>query len=107
MYRDLYIDYRQESPCLKIMRFFCFLSDDIVKTTGNNSVEIRHLDLSSLSSVRTFAKTIIESESRLDVLINNAGLGGVKKTKTEDNLEMTMQVNHFGHFLLTCLLLGK
>ncbi|KAJ9585977.1 hypothetical protein L9F63_020374 [Diploptera punctata] len=79
--------------------------DDIIQSTGNNKVEIRELDLSSLSSVRTFAKGIVESEPKLDVLINNAGLGGIKKTSTVDNFEMTFQVNHLGPFLLTCLLL--
>lgn len=45
---------------------------------------------------------------RLDVLILNAGIGGrQKKTLTSDNLELTMATNHFGHFLLTNLLLGK
>jgi len=31
------------------------------------------LDLGSLKSVRAFAETFLKSESRLDVLINNAG----------------------------------
>ncbi|KAJ9585978.1 hypothetical protein L9F63_020375, partial [Diploptera punctata] len=79
--------------------------DDIIKTTGNKNVEIRELDLSSLLSVRTFAKDIIESEPRLDVLINNAGLGERNRILTADNFEMTFQVNHLGPFLLTCLLL--
>ncbi|KAF2359971.1 NAD(P)-binding domain [Trinorchestia longiramus] len=36
--------------------------------------------------------------------INNAGLLASKKTLTEDGLELTMQSNHFGHFLLTNML---
>lgn len=67
----------------------------------------RHLDLSSLKSVRKFAADILKSESRLDVLINNAGCALVEKKMTEDGLEYQMQSNHFGHFLLTNLLLGK
>ena len=31
------------------------------------------LDLASLKSVRSFAETFLRSESRLDLLINNAG----------------------------------
>lgn len=45
---------------------------------------------------------------RLDVLVLNAGIGGpAKRVLTSDNLELTMATNHFGHFLLTNLLLGK
>ncbi|PNF15543.1 Retinol dehydrogenase 14 [Cryptotermes secundus] len=79
---------------------------DIVASTGNNMVEVRHLDLSSLGSVRRFANNIINTETRLDVLINNAGAAGFKNKMTADNLQLGMQVNHFGPFLLTCLLLG-
>ena len=69
---------------------------------------MRELDLASLASVRTFATGILESESRLDILINNAGVAGqAEKQLTEDGLEYRMQSNYFGHFLLTNLLLGE
>ena len=35
---------------------------------------VKHLDLSSLASVRQFADEILKEEKRLDVLINNAGV---------------------------------
>ena len=78
--------------------------DDIIASTGNAIVEVQHLDLSSLASVRKFALNIINTEPRLDVLINNAGATRVKQKITEDGLLLGMQVNHFGPFLLTCLL---
>ncbi|EEC19279.1 short-chain dehydrogenase, putative [Ixodes scapularis] len=37
-------------------------------------VVIKRLDLASLRSVREFADDILKTESRLDVLVNNAGL---------------------------------
>jgi NAD(P)-dependent dehydrogenase (short-subunit alcohol dehydrogenase family) len=80
---------------------------DIVASTGNAAVEVHYLDLSSLDTVRQFANNIINTEPRLDVLINNAGVAGAKNKITGDNLQLGMQVNHFGPFLLTCLLLGK
>ena len=78
----------------------------IVKESGNENVVVRELDLASLSSVRKFAAEILKSESRLDVLINNAGCVTLEKELTEDGLEYQMQSNHFGHFLLTNLLMG-
>ncbi|CAJ1074886.1 dehydrogenase/reductase SDR family member 13-like [Xyrichtys novacula] len=78
---------------------------DIVKETGSNQVIFMQLDLSSLQSVRSFAENFLQSESRLDLLINNAGiiLGG----KTEDGFGTIFAVNHLGHFLLTVLLLDR
>ncbi|KAJ9593667.1 hypothetical protein L9F63_014792, partial [Diploptera punctata] len=79
--------------------------ENIIEKTGNKKVVLRHLDLSSLASVRKFANEIIKTELRLDVLINNAGAGGLGNKKTTDGLLIGMQINHFGPFLLTCLLL--
>lgn len=76
---------------------------DIIKETGNTQVVFMHLDLSSLKSVRSFVENFLNSESRLDLLVNNAGLwsGG----RTADGFGMIFGVNHLGHFLLTVLLL--
>ena len=82
-------------------------TDEIIKLTGNKNVVVRHLDLASFKSVRKFTADILRSKSRLDILINNAGCAEHKKKLTEDGLEYQMQSNHFGHFLLTNLLLGN
>jgi len=64
------------------------------------------LDLSSLSSVREFAANFLSNESRLDVLIHNAGYGGAfTNFKSVDGNELTMATNHYGPFLLTHLLI--
>ncbi|CAH0555460.1 unnamed protein product [Brassicogethes aeneus] len=76
----------------------------IIEYTNNEEVLTKHLDLSSLQSVRKFAKEINDTESRLDILINNAGVGLAGSKHTDDGLQKTMQVNHFGPFLLTHLL---
>uniref|UniRef100_UPI0037E85654 retinol dehydrogenase 14b n=1 Tax=Semicossyphus pulcher TaxID=241346 RepID=UPI0037E85654 len=80
---------------------------DIKKQAGpeQGEVVIKHLDLASLESVRKFCEEINEEESKIDVLINNAGLYQCPYTKTEDGFEMQLGVNHLGHFLLTLLLL--
>lgn len=41
----------------------------------------------------------------MHILINNAGVLGADYTITEDGVELHMGTNHFGHFLLTNLLL--
>lgn len=51
------------------------LSDEIVKSTGNENVFVKKLDLSSQASIRDFSKDILSTEARLDVLIHNAGYG--------------------------------
>ncbi|XP_038059954.1 retinol dehydrogenase 11-like [Patiria miniata] len=80
---------------------------EIKMRTGNSEVVVRHLDLASLQSVREFSNKIIESEERLDILVNNAGLARLqhRAKATEDNFDLVFGVNHFGHFLLTNLLL--
>ncbi|KAM6906130.1 retinol dehydrogenase 14b [Lycodopsis pacificus] len=82
-------------------------AEDIKKQAGpeQGEVVIKHLDLASLTSVRKFCEEIQEEESRIDVLINNAGVYQCPYTKTEDGFEMQLGVNHLGHFLLTRLLL--
>ncbi|KAJ0172155.1 hypothetical protein K1T71_012128 [Dendrolimus kikuchii] len=79
--------------------------DEIINITGNKHVILKHLDLASFKSVRKFADDILKTESRLDVLINNAGMGNLDNHLTEDNLPVETQVNYFGPFLLTILLL--
>jgi len=77
---------------------------NIVEATGNPNVVVKLVDLGSLSSVREFAKDINATEPRLDILVNNAGAGGLGHVMTPDGMSITMQINHFGPFLLTLLL---
>lgn len=80
-------------------------AEGIQKATGNKKVFVKELDLASLKSVRNFAEEFYQSEDRLDILINNAGIMRCPYWKTEDGFEMQFGVNHLGHFLLTNLLL--
>ena len=56
-------------------------------------------------SVRKCAQTLLETEDKIDYLINNAGLIVEKRMLTEDGFEIHMGTNHLGHFLFTELLL--
>lgn len=65
------------------------------------------LNLSSQQSIRDFAKELLANETRLDILIHNAGYAGVfKKAKSVDGIELTMATNHYGPFLLTHLIIS-
>ena len=77
----------------------------IIRETGNQDVEILGLELADLSSVRRFADEIKSRFSRLDLLMNNAGILPAKFHTTTDNLEQTVAVNYVGPYLLTRLLL--
>ncbi|KAM3961888.1 retinol dehydrogenase 12-like [Aphomia sociella] len=76
----------------------------IIESTKSDNVIFEILDLASFKSVRQFAEQILRNEERLDILINNAGIAS-RDMMTEDGLNISMQVNYLGHFLLTILLL--
>lgn len=78
--------------------------NEIKEASGSDSLYFMQLDLASLDSIREFCKKFHETETRLDILINNAGLLSPLE-RTKDGFELNMGVNHLGHFLLTNLLL--
>jgi len=63
------------------------------------------LDLGSFASIKNFVSEFHEKNLPLHILINNAGVMATPERTTEDGLEYQMGINHFGHFLLTYLLL--
>ncbi|CAG2161780.1 unnamed protein product [Oppiella nova] len=79
---------------------------DYIKANNKNAVlSVIQLDLSSLESVRDFAKKVSQKETNIDILINNAGIAGTPESQTKEGFEMQFGTNHLGHFLLTLLLL--
>jgi NAD(P)-dependent dehydrogenase (short-subunit alcohol dehydrogenase family) len=75
--------------------------DELSAQGAPGSIEVVHLDLASLASVRAAAVEIKRKTKKVDVLLNNAGSFNMKRRLTEDGFEMTMGVNHLGHFLFT------
>lgn len=71
------------------------------------SYTVMHLDLSSLESVRQFAKTYKASGLPIDALVCNAALylpTDPEPSFTSQGFERSVGTNHLGHFLLCHLL---
>jgi NAD(P)-dependent dehydrogenase (short-subunit alcohol dehydrogenase family) len=68
------------------------------------SVKFLPLDLADLASVRRAAEQFMAGGQSLDVLINNAGVAGIRSLSA-DGFDITYATNHVGPFLLTTLLL--
>jgi NAD(P)-dependent dehydrogenase (short-subunit alcohol dehydrogenase family) len=58
-------------------------------------------DLSSLEEVRRLAREVRDGETRLDVLVNNAGIGTGERELSRDGYELRFAVNYLAGFLLT------
>jgi NAD(P)-dependent dehydrogenase (short-subunit alcohol dehydrogenase family) len=83
--------------------------EEIRKATGNTHLSYYNGDLSSLAEVRRLAEEIIKEQPRLNVLINNAAIGGgpdpEQRQTSQDGYELRLAVNYLAPFLLTRLLL--
>ncbi len=80
--------------------------DQIRQETGRELATWLPLDLADFASIHRCAELFLATDLHLNVLINNAGLGGLKGL-TRDGFEMAFGVNHLGHFLLTHLLMPR
>ncbi|KAI2827430.1 hypothetical protein CBS63078_10526 [Aspergillus niger] len=84
---------------------------DIIAECSKREVDVRflNLDLFSMSSVRQAAEQFVRQESRLHLLVNNAGVGdpGLTGPLVKEFLSLLQlgYVNYIGHFLFTSLLL--
>jgi NAD(P)-dependent dehydrogenase (short-subunit alcohol dehydrogenase family) len=79
--------------------------EEIIRNTGNSSVDYLAADLSSQRDIHTLAQQFRSKYSRLNVLVNNAGTIAWNRQMSPDGIELTFALNHLGYFLLTNLLL--
>jgi len=83
------------------------LKEDSTLRREDIKLEYMYLDLASFQSVRNFVSAFQAKGLPLHFLINNAGIMNAPHSLTEDGCELTFEVNHLSHFLLTNLLLDK
>jgi len=78
---------------------------EIKEATGNESMQFYRADLSSLREVLGLARQLISGVTRLDVLVNNAGVGfgqdTSKREVSQDGYELRFAVNYLAPYLLT------
>ncbi|NNE24467.1 MAG: SDR family NAD(P)-dependent oxidoreductase [Rhizobiales bacterium] len=72
---------------------------------GGGRIESYVADLSRLADVEALADAVAEKHTRLDVLINNAGVFKAPETITPDGLDVRFVVNTIAPYLLTQRLL--
>jgi NAD(P)-dependent dehydrogenase (short-subunit alcohol dehydrogenase family) len=80
------------------------------EAAGTDRVRSYRADLSSLAQVRRFAEQVLAAEPRLDVLVNNAGIGitepgGGVRQESLDGIELRFAVNYLAGYALTRRLL--
>ncbi|KAI2633150.1 NAD(P)-binding protein [Hypomontagnella submonticulosa] len=95
----IYITGRNESAAQRVIA-------DIKSTGTSTEVVWIHCDHTNLASVKEAAETISSKESRLDVLMANAGVMALPPGLTKDGYEIQFGINHVAHALLIRKLLG-
>lgn len=70
----------------------------------DEDISYMNLDVSSLNSVRTFAKAYKETGKPIHVLLCNAGIMMGAQKQSLDGIDLQIATNYLGHFLLCNLL---
>ncbi|MEL7037244.1 MAG: SDR family NAD(P)-dependent oxidoreductase [Cyanobacteria bacterium J06592_8] len=78
----------------------------LLEFKGGGCIEIYTADLSLMVNVEALAKAVAEKHSKLDVLINNAGVYNAPDPITQDGLDIRFVVNTIAPYLLTQRLLS-
>ena len=77
--------------------------------SAGGTAQFYQADFASLADVRTLAGVVMDDYPRLDILINNAGIGaggrGLVRECSVDGYELRFAVNYLAGFLLTHLLI--
>ena len=85
------------------------IQSEIKSVTGNETIDLIALDMSSFDSIRSFCVAFKNKYEKLDILIHNAAYfnHGHPFHLSPDQIELTFATNLFGPYLLTMLLLDE
>jgi len=76
-------------------------ADEIERHTGAKNCVVMRIDTASQRSIHEFAQQYRKRYSRLDVLINNAGIYRSQRHTSVDGVELTFATNVLGYYILT------
>ncbi|KAL9023972.1 MAG: hypothetical protein Q9196_006852 [Gyalolechia fulgens] len=74
--------------------------EEIRKAAPSTNITYLKLDLCSFTSISAAAQEFKSKSTRLDILMNNAGIMGTPLAETEEGYETQFGTNHMGHALL-------
>lgn len=75
--------------------------------TGSLNLRTVFVDLTRLDSVWDFCREIVDSEEKIDAIVNNAAILTSSADHTPDDLDSMLGVNYVSHYLLARLLQSK
>ncbi|MCP4178624.1 MAG: SDR family NAD(P)-dependent oxidoreductase [bacterium] len=68
--------------------------EDIKRESNSESVKLYYVNLSSFNSIKKVVEQVKKEHTKVDVLINNAGVYKRSFEKSADGFELTMAVNY-------------
>lgn len=75
--------------------------NELKEASNNQNIKGFVADFSDVNAVKQMAEQIKNEVSKLDILINNAGIYKTASNKTKDGLDIRMAVNYLATFILT------
>ena len=74
--------------------------EEVKKRTGNQQIEMVHVDYSDINSIHNLISTVKEKYAPLDIVISNAATVPRQSRKTPQGLEEMFMVNYLSKFIM-------
>jgi len=74
--------------------------EEVKRKSGNDKVEMVHVDYADYNSIQKFIKTVKEKFAPLDIVISNAAMVPRQSRKTPQGLEEMFMVNYLSKFIM-------